>query len=94
MSRLSLLSRTRSPADVLDPQNTQPEIALTIIRRNLPQQLALPADVVVNIHDANDNSEDPHDEENDPVSRARCFASKAVGHGPGDHADESGGLIC
>lgn len=75
-----------------DAQHGEPEVALVHVRRDLVQQVALPADVVVHVHDADDRVGNPHHQEDDPVRGARGFEAKSVRHGPGDHADQGGGL--
>ena len=71
----------------LKAQHGQPKIALTILWRNLIEQLALPADVVVDVHNADHDVQDPDHKVDDPISLAGSFATKAIGNSPGNHAD-------
>ncbi len=62
----NLLCPDRGP----DAQYCQPEVALRNIRRDLIEQVAFPADVVVHIHDADHNVHNPDHKEDDPICLA------------------------
>lgn len=86
-----MLRQTHRP----NTQHRQPKVPLRILRRDLRQEVALPADVVGDVHQREDGVRDPDDQEDDPVSRAGGVVPVVVGDRPGDHADEGGGLgVC
>ena len=55
------------PAHRSDSEHGEPEIALRVFRGDLIEQVAFPGDVVVDVHETDDNVNDPYHKEDNPV---------------------------